>query len=203
MQLLWVNLVTDGLPALALGVEPKHEGLMERCPRDPDEGVLDSFAIRGILWHGACIMTVTLAAFIYGLYWTHLQPRGHETFKEALGMLFHAPFWAGLDLRNAGTLAFTTLAFAQLAHSLNCRSETRSLFELGWGSNLPLLLAVSVSVLAQLAVVYIPFVRPAFDTVPITGSDLAVLASLSLTPLVFGELRKVWLRRARARPMTF
>jgi Ca2+-transporting ATPase len=199
VQLLWVNLVTDGLPALALGVEPNDHTAMDRPPRDPREGVLDGPSILSILWYGGCIMTVTFLAFGYGLYWDHLRPRGYETVPEVMSVLFRAPFWAGADLRGASTLAFTTLALSQLAHSFNCRSKTRSLFDLGWGTNRALIAAVAVSALAQLAVVYVPFFQPAFGTVPLTGRQLVVLAVLSLAPILVGETRKAWRRYRAAR----
>jgi Ca2+-transporting ATPase len=196
VQLLWVNLVTDGLPALALGVDPNDHEVMERPPRDPKQGVLDRAAIRNILWYGLCVMSVTLMGLTYGLYGRHLAPRGYETVPEVLPLLFQPSFWEGADLRGPRTLAFTTLAFAQLAHSFNCRSETRSLFDLGWGTNRALIGAVTVSGLAQLAVVYVPFLQAAFGTVPLTGREMAVLIGLALVPLLFGEVRKAWLRRA-------
>jgi Ca2+-transporting ATPase len=195
VQLLWINLVTDGLPALALGVEPKDPGLMERPPRAPRARVVDAAAGVNILWYGGCLTLVTLLAFLHGLYWFHLRPRGMETFGEAAGALFHPAFWTGMDLRGPRTLAFTTLGFAQLAHSFNCRSATRSLFSLGWRTNPHLIAAVGISALALLAVVYVPLFQPAFGTVPVTGRELGVLVALSLAPLLLGEARKAWQRR--------
>jgi Ca2+-transporting ATPase len=200
VQILWVNLVTDGLPALALGVEPKDPGLMERPPREPQARLLDRTVLRNISWYGGSITLVTLWAFFHGLYWYELHPRGYGAFHEAIPALFQLRFWAGADLRGPRTLAFTTLALAQLSHSFNCRSELRSLFDLGWGSNPRLVVAVTVSTLAQLAVVYLPPFQHAFGTVPIMGRELTVLVSLSLAPLLLGEARKAWLRRvARVR----
>jgi Ca2+-transporting ATPase len=201
VQVLWVNLVTDGLPALALGVDPKEPGLMDRSPRDPSAGVLDRETVRGILWYGVCITLVTMLAFLHGLYWYGLQPRGYETLGEALGALFSARFWSGVDLRGPRTLAFTTLALSQLAQAFNCRSDSRSLFArheplpVNWH----LVAAVGLSALAQLTVVYVPFFQRVFETVPIEGRELAVLVVLSLAPLLFGELRKAWKRRLTAR----
>src|SRR4051794_30363367 len=199
VQLLWANLVTDGLPALALAVDPKSPRLMDRPPRDPRAGVLDRAVFLNILWYGGCITVVTLAAFLHGLYWFHLQPRGYDTFGEAAGALFHAPLWEGADLRGPRTLAFTTLSLAQLAHAFNCRSETHSMRHLGWSTNPRLLAAVAISAAALLAVVYVPIFQPAFGTVAITGRELAVLVTLSLTPLLLGEVRKAFLRRALRR----
>jgi P-type Ca2+ transporter type 2C len=201
VQVLWVNLVTDGLPALALGVDPKEPGLMDRPPRDPSAGVLDRETVHGILWYGVCITLVTMLAFLHGLYWYDLQPRGHETFSEALGALFSARFWSGADLRGPRTLAFTTLALSQLAHAFNCRSDSRSLFARHepLPANWHLIAAIGLSALAQLTVVYVPFFQRVFETVRIEGRELAVLVVLSLAPLLFGELRKAWKRRLTAR----
>jgi Ca2+-transporting ATPase len=206
VQVLWVNLVTDGLPALALGVDPKEPGLMDRPPRDPATGVLDRATVRGILWYGACITVVTLLAFLHGLYWYNLHPRGYETFVEALGALFSASFWSGADLRGPRTMAFTTLALAQLVHAFNCRSDSRSLFARNepLPVNRHLIAAIGLSALAQLAVVYVPLFQGVFETVPIEGRELAVLVLLSLAPLPFGELRKAWKRRLTARmPLSY
>ena len=200
VHILWINLITDGLPALALGVDPKDPALMRRPPRDAQTGVVDRSILRGVLWYGGCITLATLGAFVHGLYWYHLHPQGYRTFPAAAGVLFHLPFWSGLDLRGPRTLALTTLAFAQLAHSFNCRSNTRSLFSLGWGTNPHLIAAVTVSVLAQLAVVYLPVFEHAFGTVPFAGRELAVVVGLSITPLLLGEARKAWLRRMESRP---
>jgi P-type Ca2+ transporter type 2C len=201
VQVLWVNLVTDGLPALALGVDPKEPGLMDRPPRDPSAGVLDRETVHGILWYGAGITVVTMLAFLHGLYWYDLQPRGYETLSEALGVLFSARFWSGADLRGPRTLAFTTLALSQLAHAFNCRSDSRSLFARHepLPTNWHLIAAVGLSALAQLMVVYVPLFQRVFETVRIEGRELAVLVLLSLAPLLFGELRKAWKRRLTAR----
>jgi Ca2+-transporting ATPase len=195
VQILWVNLVTDGLPALALGAEPKESGLMTRPPRDPREGVLNAETRADILWYGGAITLTTLWAYFHGLYWHVLQPAGYETVAETVEKLMDARFWLDADLRVAHTMAFVTLAFSQLAHSLNCRSERLSLFQIGVFSNPRLLGAISLSILAQLAVVYLPLLQPVFRTVPITGRDVAAMLALSLFPLMFGEARKLGLRR--------
>jgi P-type Ca2+ transporter type 2C len=140
-------------------------------------------------------------AFLHGLYWYALQPRGHETVGEAFGALFNASFWSGADLRGPRTLAFTTLALSQLAQAFNCRSDSRSLFARSapHPANWHLIGAVGLSALAQLAVVYVPLFQRVFETVPIEGRELAVLVALSLAPLLFGEVRKAWKRRLTAR----
>ena len=120
IQILWVNLVTDGLPALALGVEPAEPGVMGRRPRRSKERAFSAGGLGlQMIWQGFLLGLLTL-----GVYWwalTHMTPG------------------------EARTLAFATLAFTQLAHSFNVRSTYASLFQIGWFSNRPLLLAVFAS----------------------------------------------------------
>jgi Ca2+-transporting ATPase len=207
-QILWINLVTDGLPALALGMEPKEPGLMERPPRDPQEGVLHERTIRDIVWYGGAITLAALAAYAHGLYWFCLVPSGLQGL-DALQAAFRPDFWhaaaeqplvqAGLD--KARTLTFATLAACQLIHSLNCRSGRLSLFQLGVWTNPHLLGAIALSSAAQLLALYTPIANRFLKTQPIGGLDLAVVVVLSLTPLAFGEVRKWWLRRGSSHVM--
>jgi P-type Ca2+ transporter type 2C len=202
VQILWVNLVTDGLPALALGMEPKEPGLMDRPPRDPREGVLTGETVRGVLWYGGFITLATLAAYAHGLYWYCLVPQGHAGL-EALAQAFRPEFWQspGMEpgLLKARTLAFGTLAYSQLAHALNSRSERLSLLRLKPWTNPHLLAAIGLSILAQLLVIYMPLANRIFETVPITGRDLLVGGVLSVSPLFFGEVRKWLLGRRELR----
>jgi Ca2+-transporting ATPase len=203
VQILWINLVTDGLPALALGTEPKEPDIMRRPPRDPSESVLTRETALNILWHGAFITLASLTAYAYGLYWFCLAPSGHFGF-DAFSTALQASYWREATpaegLAAARTLTFGTLAFAQLAHSLNCRSDRYSLFTLGLWSNPRLLAAISISAVAQLAVLHTQFGFRVFHTVNISGRDLLVAVLLSVSPLLFGELRKCTLRRAARIP---
>src|SRR5438093_9669594 len=104
-------------------------------------------------------------------YCIHIRLRGYDYFWEASGALYNPLFWKDVDLRGPRTLAFTTLSLAQLAHAFNCRSDTRSIFELGWTSNPRLIAAVAASAAALLAVVYVPLFQPAFGTVAVTGRE--------------------------------
>ena len=169
IQILWVNLVTDGLPALALGVEPAEPGVMERRPRNPKESIFSGGLGLQMIWQGFLIGFLTL-----GVYWwalTHVTPG------------------------EARTLAFATLALTQLAHSFNVRSAYASLFQIGWFSNRSLLLAVFASAALQVAVMVIPFVAPFFDVVPLTGLDVELLILATVTPWVVVELYKLVHRR--------
>ncbi len=164
IQILWVNLVTDGLPALALGVEPAEPGVMERRPRSPKESIFSGGLGWQMLWQGAMIGFLTL-----GLYWW--------------GLMYLTP-------GEARTLAFATLAFTQLAHSFNVRSTHASLFQIGWFSNRALLLAVAASALLQVTVLAVPFLAPFFDVVPLSILDLELLLVATVTPWVVVELYK-------------
>ncbi|MEW5933705.1 MAG: HAD-IC family P-type ATPase, partial [Bacillota bacterium] len=165
IQMLWVNLVTDGLPALALGVEPAEPDVMNRPPRSPQESI---FA-RGLLWRilgrGLFIGLASLAVFCWGLY---------------------APASGGANLDGARTMAFACLVIAQLVHAFHCRSETRSLLESSPGGNPALVGAVAVSLAMLLAVIYLPWVAPFFHTVPLGWQQWLVVLAAALAGDVLG-----------------
>ena len=169
LQVLWINLVTDGPTALTLGVEPAERGVMRRPPRPPGESVFAGGLGRHVVWVGVLMATLTLAVG----YWS----------------------WQNGD---AGwqTLVFTTLAFSQMAHVLAIRSERDSLFAIGLWSNRWLTLAVAVTILLQLAVVYAPVLQGVFDTVPLTGRQVAVATAVAAIVFTAVEAEK-WLLRRR------
>lgn len=145
IQILWVNLVTDGLPAMALGLEPPEPEIMKRKPRPVDEGVFS----RGLGWiilsRGVFISIITLVSFSIGLLFSRFQ--GIE------------------DLSLARSMALTTLVMAQLFYVFECRSERFSPFELGFFKNRFLIGAVLCSLSMHLAVLYVPFLQSVFQTV--------------------------------------
>lgn len=157
IQILWVNLVTDGLPAMALGLDSPEDDVMRRKPRHPKEGV---FA-RGLGWkiisRGFLIGFVTLLAFII----TYNQ---HPN-----------------ELQYAQTVAFATLVLAQLIHVFDCRSE-HSVFHRNPFGNVYLVGAVIISVLLMLVVIYYPPLQPIFDTMPINPRDWLLIIGLSSIP---------------------
>jgi len=165
IQILWVNLVTDGLPAMALGLDKPEGDLMNRKPRHPKEGV---FA-RGLGWkvisRGFLIGIVTLAAFMIVYY------RNPD------------------DLAYAQTIAFATLVMAQLIHVFDCRSE-KSIFERNPFGNMYLIGAVISSILLMLVVIYYPPLQPIFHTLPILARDWLLILGLSAIPtfLLAGSL---------------
>jgi P-type Ca2+ transporter type 2C len=176
LQILWVNLVTDGLPALALGVDPAEPGVMERPPRRRDEGILTRRFVGDVLGVGAMIAACALLAFALVL------------FVEDEGLV------------RARTAAFTVLSASQLVHSFNCRSERESIFRLGLGTNRSLVVAFGASLALQFAAVTIPPLQRIFDTQPLSALDWASAAALATSPLWIVELSKAWRRRSRRTP---
>jgi Ca2+-transporting ATPase len=169
VQILWVNLVTDGLPALALGVEPVEAGTMRRPPRPQSESIFARGLWRSAIWVGLLMAGVTLAvqAFAIGQGWP----------------------WQ--------TMVFTTLALLQLGNALAVRSETDSFFRLGLRSNLPLTIAVVATFAIQLVLVFVPAFQPIFETVALTPVQLALVLGASTLGFVAVEVEK-WVGRRRA-----
>jgi Ca2+-transporting ATPase len=172
IQILWLNLVTDGLPALALGLEPPESDTMRRAPRPPREPVITLSRGLTILFHGGLVGAVCLVAF-----WTtyHGDPAA---------------------LPRARTLTFCVAAFAQLLFALGCRSDRTTAFALGLFTNPWLLGAILISVLLQVTVVMLPFARPVFAIGSDLGRDWITVAALALLPLAGVELGK-WLFAGR------
>jgi Ca2+-transporting ATPase len=171
LQILWINLMTDGPPALALSVEPAERDTMRRAPYHPQESIFGRGVGRHIAWVGLLMGAISLAVGYW--YWTTAHPD-----------------WQ--------TMVFATLTFSQLANVLAVRSERDSLFRIGLLSNTPLLGAVTLTVVLQLAVVYVPFLQEVFTTRALSAEDLAL--SLALSTVVFWgvELEKVLIRRSAA-----
>ncbi len=171
IHILWVNLVTDGLPGLALAAEPSEKGAMQRPPRPPGESI---FA-RGMWQHILCV---------------GLMMAGIALLTQACAIQLGSDHWQ--------TMVFTVLTLSQMGNVLAGRSERDLLFGQGLLSNLPLLGAVLVTVILQFAVVYIPFLNPVFRTAPLTLPEMA--ACLILSSIVFGviEIEKWVARRGLA-----
>ena len=174
LQILWVNLVTDGLPAMALGVEAGDRDLMQRQPRPREEGVFARGLGRKIITRGVLIGLTTTAIFGVTLHMT-----GH--------------------LKLARTMAFATLVFCQLFHVFDCRSETMGLLEKGVFSNPLLIGAVAISTLMFLAVLYVAPLRQLFDTVPLGSEQWLVVLIVSGLPTVAIAVRRALRRRRRRR----
>jgi P-type Ca2+ transporter type 2C len=172
IQLLWLNLITDGAPALALGVEKGDPDIMLQKPRPPSEPIINRLMWSGIAVQTVAISGITLAAFAAGL---HME--------------------GGVAL--ASTMAFTTLSTSELLRAFTSRSERYSLFKIGVFSNRTMVIAVAASLLLLLAVVYVPFLQAAFNTVPLGWDAWRLMLPLILIPSIVAEGMK-WLLRLRA-----
>jgi Ca2+-transporting ATPase len=172
IHILWINLVTDGLPGLALAAEPAEKGVMERPPRHPRESI---FA------HGLSLHIV----------WVGLLMGGASLFTQA---------WAiktGHD--NWQTMVFTVLCLSQMGNVLAIRSERESLFAQGIFSNLPLVGAFLLTFGMQMATIYAPGLNPIFKTAPLTAGELAFTLAMSCIVFVAVEIEKL-VKRLRDRP---
>lgn len=172
VQILWLNLVTDGLPALALGVEGPEGGLMHREPRPPAEPLIPPRMAVAIIGHGVLLAAAALTGF-------------HLVYQGGAG-----------DLDRARVVAFCVMGLAQLFYAFAARSRTATCFALGLFSNPYLLVATAASALLQLGVVLLPFAQPFFgvNSVP-RAEEWALIAGLALMPAALIELSKVGRRR--------
>ena len=178
-QLLWINLVTDGAPALALGVDPADPGIMNRPPRPPREGVTTVKMWVGIVFVGIVMAAGTLLVLDAAL------PDG---LIEGSG-----------TLRYAQTMAFTTLVLFQLFNVFNARSDEQSAFN-GLFANRWLWAAVILSLLLQVAVVYVPFLQEAFSTVTLSAGDWLTCGAVASSVVWLRELSKILTRAVWAEP---
>jgi Ca2+-transporting ATPase len=169
VQLLWLNLVTDSLPALALGMEPVEENVMQKKPRDAKETLFTkAFSIR-LAWQGVMVGGLTLLA-----YWLGYRYLG--------------------GARVANTMAFATLTMSQLFHAFDVRSEEQSLFHIGIFSNSAMNKAFCVGIALQMAVLCLPPLQSIFAVVSLDRMEWLVVLSLALTPLVICECVKAFQR---------
>ncbi|MBH9971252.1 cation-translocating P-type ATPase [Bifidobacterium sp. W8109] len=178
-QLLWINLLTDAAPALAMGVDPQTDDLMDRPPRSVNDRVIDRDMWVDIIYIGLVMAAVTLIGMDMhlsgGLFTDRsVQAIGHEA-----------------QIREARTMGFTILVFAQLFNALASRSSRKSAFQ-GLFSNPWLWGAIGVSIMLQLLVIYVPFLGEAFGTVPLQPQAWLECIALASLVLVASELRKLF-----------
>lgn len=164
LQILWINLVTDGLPALAVGLDKPSPYLMQEGPRPPRESIFarrlgSMIASRGLIIGFSTIFVYCWALYVYE------------------------------DIALARTVAFTTLVFSQLFYVFDCRSERESIFSLGFFTNRWLVMAVLISAAMQFAVLYIPQLQQVFATVPLAGEHWLMILLLSFTPTLIAAIR--------------
>jgi Ca2+-transporting ATPase len=173
LQILWLNIITDVFPALALALEPSAPNMMKHKPRDPKERLLNRSFAGLIVWQGLLLAAVTLAAFAVGMSWYGSEGNG---------------------LRHTVTISFMTLALAQTFHAFNARSQMDSAFNKRLFTNKWLWGAVVMCILLQLAAVYVPFLQTVLRTVPLNLSDWGVVLGFSVLPVIVVEFLKLGYR---------
>ncbi len=168
IQLLWLNLVTDSFPALALGVEKGEPDIMNQPPRNPDEAILDRRMLVGVTFQAIAVAAASLSAYLLAL-----RMYGLENIEEAR------------------TITFATLIVAELLRAYSSRSQKFTLVKIGIFSNKSMVYATLGAFLLLLAVIYIPFMNGIFYTFPLSFVDWEIVLSFAFIPLVVGELTKV------------
>ena len=163
IHILWINLVTDGLPGLALAAEPAEKGIMQRPPRHPKESVFAHGIAAHIIWVGLLMGF----ASIFTQAWFIRAGHAH---------------WQ--------TMVFTVLCLSQMGHVLAIRSETESVFRQGLLSNKPLMGAFLLTFVLQMATIYVPFLNPIFKTAPLTVNELMFTLALSSVVFIAVEIKK-------------
>lgn len=180
LQILWINLVTDGLPGLALAIEPSERGIMERKPFRPDESIFSRGLGWQIVWVGVLMGIVSLGMGFWK--WAAGTPGAD----------------AETELRTMRTVVFTTLTLAQMGNALALRTNRDSLFTVGILSNRAMLGAVLLTFVLQMALIYVPFLQGFFETVPLSLNDLLLVLVASSSVFIAVELDK-WRRRRQER----
>ncbi|MBI5100412.1 MAG: cation-transporting P-type ATPase [Nitrospirae bacterium] len=170
-QILWLNLVTNGLQDVALAFEPAEKGVLSRPPRSPKERILSSLLLQRTLLMGTVLAGGTVFMFISSLN-------------------------SGATLENARTVALTTMVFFQFYQAFNCRSETRSIFRMSPLSNPFLFFSMIAAFFAQLAVIYVPAFQWVFRTVPLTADEWIKIGLVTMTIVIAVETDK-WVRRRK------
>lgn len=173
LQILWMNLVTDGLPALALSIEPAESDVMSRSPFAPQENIFARGLGRHVVWVG--ILMASLSIAVGYCYWRADHP-------------------------NWQTMVFTILTISQMAHVMGIRSERNSLFRIGFLSNKPLLGAVLLTIILQLGLIYVPALQRVFGTRALSPLDFGLCILLSGILFAAVEFEKWLLRISRSRP---
>ncbi|WP_330587909.1 cation-translocating P-type ATPase [Anaerocolumna sedimenticola] len=179
-QILWINLITDSLPAIALGIDPGDKDVMKKKPRDPRESFFAGGAGLRAVVGGLLIGILTLAAFYFGLA-EHGYSLGAENIPEEV-------------LIYARTMAFVVLAASQLFYSLTIRNATKSIFQVGLFSNRYLIGSIIVGIILQLGVISIPFLALAFKVHNLSLRDWGIVILFALVPLVVNEIIKLFAR---------
>ena len=177
IQLLWLNLVTDSLPALALGMEPVEAGVMKQKPRDPHASLFaNGFAV-SMVFYGVLVGGITLLAYALGEY---------VLSKDVTDPIMRDGY--------ANTMAFATLVFCELTRAFAVRSEKRSIFQIGVFSNKTMNIAFVVGLGLQLCVLFIPPLQSIFSITNLPAEDWLIVVGLGLCPLIISEITKIFSR---------
>jgi len=179
-QLLWINLITDSFPAIALGMDPGNKDVMKEKPRDPKESFFAGGAGLHVIFGGALIGALTIIAFWFGYY-----EHGYSPFDQSV---------PADTVENARTMAFMVLVMCQLFFSLAVRNSTKSIFQIGVFSNKYLIGAILLGISLQLIVIGIPVMQRAFHLQMLDLDGWITAISLGLVPLILNEILKIFLR---------
>jgi P-type Ca2+ transporter type 2C len=194
IQLLWLNLLTDGAPALALAMEKGDPEIMRRPPRPPAEPVINATMRLGIAIQTVAQNGAVLTAFALGLLWHLRADAAASAGVNPLALLLGYD-WRGIDVQSAETMAFATLSLCELFRAYTVRSERLSVFRIGVFSNRYMQYAVGLSITLLLLVVSVPFLQPVFNTHMLSAREWSVVLGLALVPAAAEEITKWFLRR--------
>ncbi|HZK58126.1 MAG TPA: cation-translocating P-type ATPase C-terminal domain-containing protein, partial [Clostridia bacterium] len=177
IHILWVNLITDTLPALSLGVDPVSEDVMKEKPRSREESIFGENGLSYLVLNGVFIGGIALAAFIYG-------------FKDG-------------SLVRGQTMALLVLSICQLFHSINNRNLGQSIFKTGIFKNKFLVYSIALGIVLQIIIVHVPIFNKIFGTVPPSSMDWVIVMALSLSIILVNEIGKAlfWGYRKRKQKM--
>jgi len=192
IQLLWLNLVTDGAPALALAMEKGDPDIMDQKPRSKREPIINRSMGLGIVVQTITQTSAVLTAFALGLYW-HIDQALPAGVNPIVGLIQHD--WRGVDVQTAETMAFLTLSLCELFRAYTVRSERASLFTIGVFSNKYMQYAVGLSITLLLLVTSVPFLQPIFNTHFLALNEWLIVVGLALVPAASEEVTKFYLRR--------
>ncbi|MGZ9221043.1 MAG: cation-translocating P-type ATPase [Anaerolineales bacterium] len=194
IQLLWLNLITDGAPALALAVEKGDPDIMDQKPRAKSEPIVNRSMMLGLGVQTIAQTGAVLTAFALGLIW-HLEAGASVVGNPLTFLLQHD--WRGVDVQTAETMAFVTLSLCELFRAYTVRSERASIFQIGVFSNRYMQYAVGLSIALLLLVCSVPFLQPIFNTHFLSGREWAIVVGLALIPATAEEITKFFLRRSK------
>ncbi len=195
IQLLWLNLITDGAPALALAVEKGDPDIMEQKPRAKNEPIVNRSMAIGMVIQTITQTSAVLIAFVLGLVW-HLDAGAAVLGNPITYILQHN--WQGVDVQTAETMAFVTLSLCELFRAYTVRSERASIFRIGMFSNRYMQYAVGLSIGLLLLVINVPFLQPIFNTHFLRLNEWMIVVGLALIPAVSEEITKFFLRMRNA-----